>query len=194
MKIKVEEFLNLLHKKEDEIIDGAVYSKLEFLKDFKEELFEEIHNQSSIENYISDVAYSFSSKNLGVEEVFKERHTFFYNYINEVLSEKNEVISDVKSMDSIYREAGFRYLLAAGDTISAELLGVYCLRDVYRNLSDLNAELELDTSNYEEFTDADDLVENFANEIVRASLSSNDIINIEDYSKELCNDYFDLSL
>lgn len=195
MKVKVNNFLEVMHKKEDQIIDEAVFSKVSINKDFKERLFRDIHAQSSLEDFIHEEAGSFSDKYVNADVVFKDRSSVFSDYIHEILAEQDgESIKDVKDMDKVYKDAGYRYILNVGHDIESQLLAVYCLRDAYQLLEKLDKDTLLDSSEYDSFDDVDELVESFVNEVISEAESSNDIINIEDYSKRLCEEYFGISL
>lgn len=195
MKTKLNNFLEELSKKEDQLIDESVFSKVEINKDFKESLFSEIHTQSSLDSFISEEADYFACKHITNDMVFENRHSLFYDYINEILAEQDGAsIKNVSDIDKVYKDAGYRYLLNIGHDIGSQLLAVYCLRDVYQLLSELDKNTLLDSSDYSDFDDIEELTDSFVEEVLNEAESSNDIINIEDLSKKLCEDYFGISL
>lgn len=194
MKTKLNDFLEKIEKREDAIIEEAIYSEEEVDTNFKERLFKDVHSQSSLDSYISEEADAFANKYITAEVVFEKRKSLFYDFIDEILSERDgEPLKGVKAMDRIYEDAGYRYILNIGFAVQSQLLAVYCLRDVYQLLNSLNEDTILDSSEYADFEDIDELVEAFVNDIVNEADSSNDIINIEDFSKNLCEEYFNIS-
>ena len=194
MKTKLNDFLEKIEKREDAIIEEAIYSEEEVDTNFKERLFKDVHSQSSLDSYISEEADAFANKYITAEVVFEKRKSLFCDFIDEILSERDgEPLKGVKAMDRIYEDAGYRYILNIGFAVQSQLLAVYCLRDVYQLLNSLNEDTILDSSEYADFEDIDELVEAFVNDIVNEADSSNDIINIEDFSKNLCEEYFNIS-
>ena len=77
--------------------------------------------------------------------------------------------------------------------MQSQLLAVYSLREAHESLDSLDENTLLDSSEYDDFENIDELVESFVNEIINEAESSNDIINIEDFSKNLCEEYFNIS-
>lgn len=194
MKTKLNDFLEKIEKREDAIIEEAIYSEEEVDINFKERLFKDVHSQSSLDSFISEEADAFANKYITAEVVFEKRKSLFCDFIDEILSERDgEPLKGVKAMDRIYEDAGYRYILNIGFAVQSQLLAVYCLKDVYQLLNSLNEDTILDSSEYADFEDIDELVEAFVNDIVNEADSSNDIINIEDFSKNLCEEYFNIS-
>lgn len=195
MKIKLKDFLDLLYKKDDEIVELATEGKEEFAKEFIKDLFQDIHNESSIDECTCYLADNFSSKHLDLSEVFAHRHGLFSDYIDEILAERDSnTIKSSTDMDDIYEQAGYRYLSGLGHNCGTRLLTVYSMREAYNELSKLDNNLELDCSEWGDYADGDDLINSFVGDISSQALMCNDIKNIQDYSKELCNDYFNLDL
>lgn len=194
MKTKLNDFLEKIEKREDAIIEEAIYSEEEVDINFKERLFKDVHSQSSLDSFISEEADAFANKYITAEVVFEKRKSLFCDFIDEILSERDgEPLKGVKAMDRIYEDAGYRYILNIGFAVQSQLLAVYCLKDIYQLLNSLNEDTILDSSEYADFEDIDELVEAFVNDIVNEADSSNDIINIEDFSKNLCEEYFNIS-
>ena len=193
MKTKLNDFLEKIEKREDAIIEEAIYSKEEVGTNFKERLFKDVHSQSSLESYISEEADAFANKYLTAEVVFEKRNSLYRDIIEEILSEREGILTSVKAMDSIYEEAGYRYIFNVGFGMQSQLLAVYSLREAYESLDSLDENILLDSSEYDDFENIDELVESFVNEIINEADSSNDIINIEDFSKNLCEEYFNIS-
>ena len=194
MKTKLNDCLEKIEKREEAIIEEAIYSEEEVDINFKERLFKDVHSQSSLDSFISEEADAFADKYLTAEVVFEKRKSLFCDFIDEILSERDgEPLKGVKAMDRIYEDAGYRYILNIGFAVQSQLLAVYCLRDIYQLLNSLNEDTILDSSEYADFEDIDELVEAFVNDIVNEADSSNDIINIEDFSKNLCEEYFNIS-
>ena len=193
MKTKLNDFLEKIEKREDAIIEEAIYSKEEVGTNFKERLFKDVHSQSSLESYISEEADAFANKYLTAEVVFEKRNSLYRDIIEEILSEREGTLTSVKAMDSIYEEAGYRYIFNIGFGMQSQLLAVYSLREAHESLDSLDENTLLDSSEYDDFENIDELVESFVNEIINEAESSNDIINIEDFSKNLCEEYFNIS-
>ena len=194
MKTKLNDFLEKIEKREDAIIEEAIYSEEEVDTNFKERLFKDVHSQSSLDSYISEEADAFANKYITAEVVFEKRKSLFCDFIDEILSERDgEPLKGVKAMDRIYEEAGYRYIFNVGFGMQSQLLAVYSLREAYESLDSLDENILLDSSEYDDFENIDELVESFVNDIVNEADSSNDIINIEDFSKNLCEEYFNIS-
>lgn len=193
MKTKLNDFLEKIEKREDAIIEEAICSEEEVDINFKERLFKDVHSQSSLESYISEEADAFANKYLTAEVVFEKRNSLYRDIIEEILSEREGTLTSVKAMDSIYEEAGYRYIFNVGFGMQSQLLAVYSLREAYESLDSLDENILLDSSEYDDFENIDELVESFVNEIINEAESSNDIINIEDFSKNLCEEYFNIS-
>lgn len=193
MKTKLNDFLEKIEKREDAIIEEAICSEEEVDTNFKERLFKDVHSQSSLESYISEEADAFANKYLTAEVVFEKRNSLYRDIIEEILSEREGTLTSVKAMDSIYEEAGYRYIFNVGFGMQSQLLAVYSLREAYESLDSLDENILLDSSEYDDFENIDELVESFVNEIINEAESSNDIINIEDFSKNLCEEYFNIS-
>ena len=193
MKTKLNDFLEKIEKREDAIIEEAICSEEEVDTNFKERLFKDVHSQSSLESYISEEADAFANKYLTAEVVFEKRNSLYRDIIEEILSEREGILTSVKAMDSIYEEAGYRYIFNVGFGMQSQLLAVYSLREAYESLDSLDENILLDSSEYDDFENIDELVESFVNEIINEAESSNDIINIEDFSKNLCEEYFNIS-
>ena len=193
MKTKLNDFLEKIEKREDAIIEEAIYSKEEVGTNSKERLFKDVHSQSSLESYISEEADAFANKYLTAEVVFEKRNSLYRDIIEEILSEREGTLTSVKAMDSIYEEAGYRYIFNIGFGMQSQLLAVYSLREAHESLDSLDENTLLDSSEYYDFENIDELVESFVNEIINEAESSNDIINIEDFSKNLCEEYFNIS-
>ena len=196
MKINLSEFIDLLQQKEDELTNKITYSSVDLLNSFKDELFTDIEDASYIDEYISTIANNFSELYLNSDFVFKYRKTVFKDKLNEILNENDETgISNVKELDDLLVHTGYRYLLDIGYSLEDELLATYCLRDVKKVLlAKLNEDTMLDTSEYCDFNTKNELVEDFFNQIVDMAKSSNDIINIDGYSNDLCNEFFGLDM
>ena len=193
MKTKLNDFLEKIEKREDAIIEEAICSEEEVDTNFKERLFKDVHSQSSLDSYISEEADAFANKYLTAEVVFEKRNSLYRDIIEEILSEREGTLTSVKAMDSIYEEAGYRYIFNVGFGMQSQLLAVYSLREAYESLDSLDENILLDSSEYDDFENIDELVESFVNEIINEADSSNDIINIEDFSKNLCEEYFNIS-
>ena len=193
MKTKLNDFLEKIEKREDAIIEEAICSEEEVDTNFKERLFKDVHSQSSLDSYISEEADAFANKYLTAEVVFEKRNSLYRDIIEEILSEREGILTSVKAMDSIYEEAGYRYIFNVGFGMQSQLLAVYSLREAYESLDSLDENILLDSSEYDDFENIDELVESFVNEIINEAESSNDIINIEDFSKNLCEEYFNIS-
>lgn len=193
MKTKLNDFLEKIEKREDAIIEEAICSEEEVDTNFKERLFKDVHSQSSLESYISEEADAFANKYLTAEVVFEKRNSLYRDIIEEILSEREGTLTSVKAMDSIYEEAGYRYIFNVGFGMQSQLLAVYSLREAYESLDSLDENTLLNSSEYDDFENIDELVESFVNEIINEAESSNDIINIEDFSKNLCEEYFNIS-
>ena len=193
MKTKLNDFLEKIEKREDAIIEEAICSEEEVDTNFKERLFKDVHSQSSLDSYISEEADAFANKYLTAEVVFEKRNSLYRDIIEEILSEREGILTSVKAMDSIYEEAGYRYIFNVGFGMQSQLLAVYSLREAYESLDSLDENILLDSSEYDDFENIDELVESFVNEIINEADSSNDIINIEDFSKNLCEEYFNIS-
>lgn len=161
------------------------------------ELFDNVSNETELEDYIWNYVDSFVNNNVTVEDVFNARNNASVaDKISEILSEIDNKLSEstVSAMEKVLESAGFRYMLSVANSVDESLLKVYLLDNMFNKLLDFKDDMVLDASEYGEYEDEETLLDEVIDELLYNVSPSSRIIQIEDCPEDTLVDFFQLEL